>query len=100
MKVLREAPSAVAIALGVSQRTVAKWVTRYRAATSTMPRSSPSARSCQTIKRAIADAIEGLIGSPGLRQRLSDIGRLRAEDFSLTRSGAAMMDLYRLSATR
>ncbi|MGB3318733.1 MAG: IS481 family transposase [Sphingopyxis granuli] len=59
--VLRETPSAVATALGVSQRTVAKWLARYRtegeaglADRSSRPHAMPGAASADVVDQVIA----------------------------------------------
>ena len=67
--VLRETPSAVATALGVSQRTGAKWLARYRsegpaglADRSSRPRRTPCATTAETIEQVIALRRQRLVG--------------------------------------
>jgi transposase InsO family protein len=67
--VLRETPRAVATALGVSQRTVAKWLARYRAEgeagladRSSRPHSMPSATPADVVEQIIALRRQRLCG--------------------------------------
>ncbi len=67
--VLRETPRAVATALGVSQRTVAKWLARYRAEgeagltdRSSRPHAMPSATSADVVEQVVALRRQRLCG--------------------------------------
>jgi transposase InsO family protein len=67
--VLRETPRAVATALGVSQRTVAKWLTRYRdegeaglADRSSRPHAMPAATPADVVEQVVALRRQRLCG--------------------------------------